>query len=310
MNTKKLLAVYGLRWNPFSPDLPSEGLFLTPRIEQFAWRVEQLVQEGGFALITGESGTGKSVALRIVAGRLAAPRDVSLGVIERPQSKSADFYGELGDLFAVKLQPHNRRGGFKALRERWKAHVASSRILVHHTRKNAAGGVAAGQGLRGSSDIHAFGDSNLYLRRSRDPLVLTSEHRAAPAAPPVTLELVTTDAATTHLEVVGDPGDSSTPLTHNGQWRSLEQRVLELLSPGAPVTRAKLRESLVVKNQRLGAVLESLERAGRLCRTPGGWQRREGSTDRAVPVPSPEMIGNGTVEPSSPESEARNDARR
>jgi RecA-family ATPase len=37
-------------------------------------------------------------------------------------------------------------------------------ILVHHTRKNAAGGIAAGQGLRGSSDLHAFGDSNLYLR--------------------------------------------------------------------------------------------------------------------------------------------------
>ena len=42
-------------------------------------------------------------------------------------------------------------------------------LLVHHTRKNAAGGVAAGQGLRGSSDIHAFGDSNLYLRRSQGP---------------------------------------------------------------------------------------------------------------------------------------------
>jgi len=128
MNHQKLLALYGLKWNPFSPELPSEGLFLTPRIEQFAWRVEQLVQEGGFALITGESGTGKSVALRIVAGRLAALRDVSVGVIERPQSRTADFYRELGDLFAVKLQPHNRWGGFKALRQRWKAHVASSRL--------------------------------------------------------------------------------------------------------------------------------------------------------------------------------------
>jgi type II secretory pathway predicted ATPase ExeA len=101
---------------------------VTPRIEHFAWRVEQLVQEGGFALITGESGTGKSVALRIVAGRLSALRDVVVGVIERPQSKSADFYRELGDIFAVKLAPHNRWGGFKALRERWKTHVASSRI--------------------------------------------------------------------------------------------------------------------------------------------------------------------------------------
>ena len=128
MNTKKLLALWGLKWNPFSPELPSEGLLVTPRIEHFAWRVEQLVQEGGFALITGDSGTGKSVALRIVAGRLSALRDITLGVIERPQSKTADFYRELGDLFAVKLTPHNRWGGFKALRERWKTHMASSRI--------------------------------------------------------------------------------------------------------------------------------------------------------------------------------------
>jgi general secretion pathway protein A len=128
MNRTKLLALYGLKWNPFSPELPSDGLFLPPRVEQFAWRVDQLVQEGGFALITGESGTGKSVALRMVAGRLSALRDVSVGVIERPQSKTADFYRELGDLFAVKLKPHNRWGGFKALRARWRTHVASSRI--------------------------------------------------------------------------------------------------------------------------------------------------------------------------------------
>jgi general secretion pathway protein A len=128
MNSKKLLAIYGLKWNPFSPELPSDGLLVTAKIEHFAWRVEQLVQEGGFALISGESGTGKSVALRIVAHRLSALRDVIVGVIERPQSKSADFYRELGEIFAVKLAPHNRWGGFKALRERWKAHVASSLI--------------------------------------------------------------------------------------------------------------------------------------------------------------------------------------
>jgi general secretion pathway protein A len=127
MNSKKMLSLWGLKWNPFSPEVPGDGLLVTPRIENFAWRVEQLVQEGGFALITGESGTGKSVALRVVAGRLQALRDVTVGVIERPQSKSADFYRELGDIFAVKLAPHNRWGGFKALRERWKTHVASTR---------------------------------------------------------------------------------------------------------------------------------------------------------------------------------------
>jgi hypothetical protein len=159
-------------------------------------------------------------------------------------------------------------------------------------------------GLRGSSDIHAFGDSNLYLRRSRDQLVLSSEHRAAPASPPVSVELVATDAATTHLEVVGAPGAASPPLSDAGPRRSLEERVLELLSPGVPVTRAKLRDVLGVKNERLGAVLESLERAGHLGRTPRGWHRREGSMEGVVPVPPPEMIGNGTVEPSSPEREA------
>lgn len=128
MNAKKMLSLWGLKWNPFSPDLPVDGLLVTSKIESFAWRVEQLVQEGGFALITGESGSGKSVALRIVAGRLSMLRDVVVGVLERPQSKSADFYRELGDIFSVKLSPSNRWGGFRALRERWKAHVAASRI--------------------------------------------------------------------------------------------------------------------------------------------------------------------------------------
>lgn len=139
MNGKKLLSLWGLKWNPFSPELPSEGLLVTPKIESrpgtrinrvpgARWRVEQLVQEGGFALISGESGTGKSVALRIVALRLASVRDVVVGALERPQSKNADFYRELGDIFSVKLSPSNRWGGFKALREKWKSHVVSSRI--------------------------------------------------------------------------------------------------------------------------------------------------------------------------------------
>jgi type II secretory pathway predicted ATPase ExeA len=128
MNAQKMLSLWGLKWNPFSPELPSEGLLVTPKIENFAWRVEQLVQEGGFALISGESGTGKSVALRITAGRLAVLRDVTVGVLERPQSRMPDFYRELGDIFSVKLTPSNRWGGFRMLRERWKAHLASSRI--------------------------------------------------------------------------------------------------------------------------------------------------------------------------------------
>jgi hypothetical protein len=147
-------------------------------------------------------------------------------------------------------------------------------VLVHHTRKNAAGGAAAGQGLRGSGDIHAFGDSNLYLRRTRENLVLSSEHRAAPASAPVSLELVASDALTTHLEVIGELRNGSTELAMGGKRTGLEQRVLDVLGPGATATRAKLRDSLGVKNERLGEVLVSLEQAGQLCRTPAGWQRQ------------------------------------
>ena len=125
MNSKKLLSLYGLKWNPFTPDVPTEALLVTRKIESFALRIETLVQEGGFALITGDPGCGKSAALRILSERLKALRDVSVGVVERPQSKVGDFYRELGDIFQAKLTPTNRYGGFKFLRERWKAHAES-----------------------------------------------------------------------------------------------------------------------------------------------------------------------------------------
>ena len=73
---KKMLALYGLKWNPFAPDVPVEALHVTRRIELFCSRVQQLVGEGGFALVTGAPGTGKSVTLRILAERLGAQRDV------------------------------------------------------------------------------------------------------------------------------------------------------------------------------------------------------------------------------------------
>ena len=121
---KKLLALYGLKWNPFSPELPTEALSVSPKIKHFCWRIEQgLIREGGFALITGDPGTGKSVVLRLLAERLAQLRDISAGAIAHPSSNLADFYREMGDLFGVELKPHNRWGGFKALRERWLTHL-------------------------------------------------------------------------------------------------------------------------------------------------------------------------------------------
>jgi hypothetical protein len=138
-------------------------------------------------------------------------------------------------------------------------------LLVHHTRKNAGDGASAGQGLRGSSDIHAFGDSNLYLRRTEQNLILSSEHRSAPASAPVYLELVATNAETTHLEVIA--------ALQEEKEDSLTERVLALLAGGRELTRTTLRDSLAVRNERLGEVLESLEGAGRIGRTSAGWRR-------------------------------------
>jgi len=125
--TQKLLARYGLKWNPFSSDIPIEALYRTPKVDSFCWRVEQnLLREGGFAMISGEPGTGKSVTLRLLAQRLNEVRDVSVGVISLPSGRLADFYREMGDLFGIELSPHNRWGGFKKLRERWAAHQEST----------------------------------------------------------------------------------------------------------------------------------------------------------------------------------------
>jgi len=123
MNNKKLLALYGLKWNPFLPDIPPEALWHPPHVENFLFRVENLIMDGGFALISGEPGLGKSKLLQLISNRLNQIEDVTVGVMERPQSSLADFYRELGNLFEVNLTPSNRYGGFKALRERWSEHI-------------------------------------------------------------------------------------------------------------------------------------------------------------------------------------------
>lgn len=123
---KKLLGLYGLKFNPFSPDIPVPAFWVSPQIESFCWRIEQQIGEGGFALALGQPGTGKSTALRLLAERLSNLRDLSVGVLTRPQAQLADFYRELGHLFGVALSPHNRWHSSKSLREKWLAHMEAS----------------------------------------------------------------------------------------------------------------------------------------------------------------------------------------
>lgn len=123
MTDPRLRARYGLKFNPFEPQLPTEDIWAAPGFDLFAHRVESLTRSGGFAMLTGEVGAGKSKAFQALSGRLGAVPDLVVGIMERPQSSPSDFYRELGRLFAVDLTPANRYGGFRALRERWESHL-------------------------------------------------------------------------------------------------------------------------------------------------------------------------------------------
>lgn len=125
MNTK-LLQLFGLKFHPFLPDIPMEGVYATEQVNSFARRVEATVGDGGFVMVTGEPGSGKSVALRVLAQKLQGLRDVVVGTIDHPQSRVSDFYREIGDVFGVPFPGHNRWAGFKALRTRWTEHISST----------------------------------------------------------------------------------------------------------------------------------------------------------------------------------------
>lgn len=180
--THKLLALYGLKWDPFTADVPVEALWAPPKLDHFRWRMEQQVRSGGFALMTGDPGTGKSVALRLLAHHLATLPDVQVGVVMRPQSGLGDFYREIGALFGVVLAPHNRWAGFKALRERWLAHVEATRyrpVLLIDEAQEMSHPVLAELRILASTDFDSrsiitvvlVGDSRLVQEFRREALL-------------------------------------------------------------------------------------------------------------------------------------------
>lgn len=136
-------------------------------------------------------------------------------------------------------------------------------VLVHHASKKHR--AQPGQALRGSSDLHAFGDSNAYIARRKEQIVLTLEHRSARAPDPIEMELVSKDdGSATHLQIVsqtkGNPGSA------------LSDRILNLLKHSEnPLTRTTIRNQLKVNNQRLGQSLVDLDNRGLVIRTSKGY---------------------------------------
>jgi hypothetical protein len=143
--------------------------------------------------------------------------------------------------------------------------------LIHHARKNS--GDELGGGLRGSSDFHAWGDSNLYVRRRGEGIVLSIEHRAAASPPPTSLALVTDDGPV-RLEIRELP---SAP-----EEAPLAGRIIQALEERGPRLKEDLRDALRVRNQHLAEALRDLEASGRVMRTPAGWAiRRNGKPERS-----------------------------
>lgn len=141
-------------------------------------------------------------------------------------------------------------------------------VLVHHARKDS-GGSRPGQALRGSSELHSWGDANLYLRRRGPRLTLTTEHRAAPSQEDIPLELVESGQA---LALAVTAGDEATPdpveLTPN-------DRVLQALEQlDGPASVRRLREVCGMRTATVGACLGALIEQGRVARDGQGYRLR------------------------------------
>jgi RecA-family ATPase len=153
------------------------------------------------------------------------------------------------------------------LRELQRRH-ATAIAVVHHARKGA-GAVRAGQALRGSSEFHAWGDSNLYLRRDTDDrIALTVEHRAAAAIAGITLELTQRDEALALRPVQAD---------HQNEPRveatSIDQRIAAALAEAdLPRTFNELRASCRVRGKTLYQRLAAMTAAGSITKSANGYR--------------------------------------
>jgi len=123
MSDSTLQSLFGLTFHPFQPAIPDHALWKPPRVGHFVARVERIVGQGGFALLSGETGLGKSKIIQLIASRFAATDGVAVAIMERPQSSMMDFYRELGEVFGISLAPANRYGSFRSLRSKWKHHL-------------------------------------------------------------------------------------------------------------------------------------------------------------------------------------------
>lgn len=145
-------------------------------------------------------------------------------------------------------------------------HVAV--VLVHHARKGGAK-LRAGQALRGSSEFHAWGDSNLYLRRHGEQLALSVEHRAAAAITAVSLQLAIDGDAIALATIDRATAEAAPAITAP---TSLADKIeAQLADAAAPLTAAALRKLCRIRNATLTTALTDLVAAGRVRKDATGY---------------------------------------
>ena len=180
------------------------------------------------------------------------PLDPFVRLHRRDENSSADVSGLLGDLRLLQRN-HNL-----------------AIVLVHHVRKNGRG--PQGEALRGSSDLHAWGDCNAYLTRRANALQLSLEHRFHRPIEPLPIRLVSRpDGSCTHLEIA----DREASPAINPSYATNNAVLAQLAAAPGPLPRITLRAQLRLNNQRLGTALQELERLGRIRRTTQGWTMAE-----------------------------------
>jgi hypothetical protein len=154
-------------------------------------------------------------------------------------------------------------------------------LVVHHARKDSHAS-RPGQALRGSSELHGWGDSNLYLRRRGDQLTLSTEHRAAPSRDHIALQLTVAGAnavLSLQSEAPSPPGTCSDP-------PSPQQRVQQALAQlDAPASVQRLRQLCAMRTATLCACLNELTDAGLVVRSSGGY-RLKAPGQRPFPFPA------------------------
>lgn len=113
-------AFFHLTATPFTRGLPPAQLLTTSAMAEVGARLDYAAQERGFALLTGEVGTGKSTALRAFLARLPITRYTPLYVTDS-QLTPRNFYYEA--LWQLGITPRFYRGDarrqlHRALQER------------------------------------------------------------------------------------------------------------------------------------------------------------------------------------------------